>query len=1762
MQCLNTKNKEVAALLAEYTEILGSENAAYYVLSENNGYGLDKAPNGADSKLFADLLSHFNNDTKLAIQAKAKTFTESFKQWFGESKVTDSNSEPLVVYHYSDSLLKEFSIEFDNYFSKQKGGTKKAIFFTENAKPAKNTVLDRDFQYPVYLSASTIIEKSGTKSELTEQGEGFVSTINRASDEADVVLFKGIDDNQELKQNIYVINNPNNVKSIDNQGAFSTLDNNIYAASTGEDIDLPINTTYKTSKDFLSGNDSVLAKQLSATIEKAGLPEIEIEYVNVPLSDLFKIEGVTERTPALYDRNTNKIYVNPNGDFSLYGGLDNVLMHEVVHAITVDALMKDSAKAKELNDIYQQYKKVHIDYASSNVFEFAAEIFSNPRVIDNLDKINSKNQSLLQRLLAFIKSIFVSPTNATDIVIDLVLEYNASRLLEQNDTFESKDYLPTVFPAASEREMLAYNKAKDAFEAIVKTTEQQINSLKYNKINPVFDVKVASTLDKLLLSNDSIKKNLTDDVLENILDYSNGMFEYVDSILGTIDNAYETFNQLSDKIENAILEKDTDTLTVLDGILEEFKQDYIEPHLSNLTTVYNTLTTEHNNNIYATLMGPENFDQLKRIISGLRDELKSEAMIDKDNLGYLVTNLRIRRATSFLRNVGEEANDPRIKESLKNWLLFSGDISFYSEWFGSLSSTTQPILAAARKVIVNVDKKTRRQVYKRFAKFYAVASKVKKSDIKKLFELDENGQKTGFLARDRNYGRWHNKKLKFRQEFLKRNNMTTLDEVQLDPILYKKYKKEYETFKATNVHRKYTPEFYQLYTDLGIDTTKALSDINTDIQNVLQPFLDENKKPRFELMTKDEYDNYNRLLEYKRNLANIYDYETGEIKTGIAADIAKELTALNEKLYGGFVSNVNMSAFTKERLAMANTEGYSPDGSTLYEAWLDRNTKLDYTDEFKKLISENNKKDYGEVYDKLYQARKNLLDLYKTDKGESDYARMPDVVKDKIKGLDELMWRYIANAPKGDTTNVRLFKSELTSEAKKRGGRKALTEDDYFTDEKGHRHVYSYLTKIEAIDKKYMHRVPNKNWYETSAESKFIDNSYDNNITDLEQPRLSIKEYDNRSNFKYIQNNEALYNMYKEILNVMTEANAKLKYANFSNPHKLPQITGGIFDYISNRGFITGVRDYMMDDFAIRPDDEQYGREVETRPNGTEIKLVPTQYVSMLSDPEIGTSDLVKAVTKYYRMACNFENKKAVAPQINRINELIKEQGRIQTKEGAQKSAENSRLSNRLNQLVDITIFGKETIKWTANIGNYTLSLDKLIKNIARWGRDIGLGWNIRSAISGGVSAMSFYASDAANNMMMTKSDFAFGVKQVAREATLFKFASQLGKPQSSNKLFGLLEYNGLTFGENDLSDLEMPRVVRAIKRVASPYALFQMMSFIPNATFTAAVYRNYRLVDMPDGSKRFISRKAFMDIFPGTTLQKTALYDSYTESLWDAYEIKGKSLSIVPKYEQYIDQTLEDTIASSLSYLSSHAEGMSEEVDRGGIYQNAALSTIIMFRGFLPKNIENTLAPIHWNYETKEMAMGTLSALYYTWRLGLGNKFSNTMNKILDPKGNHPDKVKQLQELYPGVNIHDAIERFRKRLKFQIFTWFAWAMVLSSIINHFSDDDDDSYMIAFARLEVLKISTEMGSRYNLSDIFGILNSIAPVTKSLENVWAIMPWTYLNENKYKTIKRGAYKGYEGWQRDLFKVFPITNAYFNIKSPKDKLNTLNNALNNN
>lgn len=1754
-----------------------------------------------------------------------KNWKNSNKDKTNVSKVVDENGEPLVVYHGSSSEFDTFAIpSVDNrqYLSTK---IAPKFFFTPSIKTAKSFISPRDeailhivdreldfipldevqkgeedefvwgyiakklkgvtveelkniwfshveagdvhtyknpnrdkLFYPVFLSAKNLLVIDGKG----ERADKVLSENKNEIDANESVLITNIDETRESKPiSDYLVSNPNQIKSIDNQGTFSTQDNNIYLADSNSENTSQLESmqSYSNSKELLDNMDSEMATVLNDVAAKINMQPVSIEYTDRPLNEVYP--EATYWTPAIYDRNANKIVVNRNGDFSRYGSLENVLLHEIAHAITLDSLASNTEAANELRKIQKEYAEKYEDHASKNVYEFAAELFSNPEVIHNMFDFPAikGEKTLIQKIIDWFKRLFGKNTTHQDLInkiVDNVIEFNAYQTLEQRE--DSYDYIPDVLPAASKREEIASIKLRSVFSDMVKTAENRVASLRYNVIEDKFDRNENLRNDKLLSSLRSIQNSITDvEGVNNIANFLNGSLEYVDNVLYSLDEAEKVIKTIDEKISTAQITNDTEELTKLRTALDNFGAEYLYPHESNLRKLYNELNTEFNRNIYENILGTNEFDNILSVVDGLIREFSSKKMIDRENIGYMYGNSVRRTVEKFLRTEMEEAKDPNIDRALMNWLTFDGDLNWYHRFFATPVNSPKFVIKLLRKVIGDVNSMTHKQVYRKYAELYKAAKETRDHNL--LFERDVDGKKTGYLIRDRRYGVYQNNKYKFRKDWLKKHKLASIDELKLNPSLWIQYQKDYNDWKAENCERKYTPEFYAIFTNLSMEANMALSEVNLEIDNILKPYRDSStNKPRFERMPIDEYQKYIRLLEKKRNLANPYDPITGELKPegSVEAQIAAELTEAYAKLQEGLESKVDMDAFLEEMERMKNVEGYTPDGSdTLYSAWLERNTRWELTDEFKEKVSKQNKKDYGEIYDRLYQARYNLLRLYRTDKFEPDYTRMPQAVKDKIKELDIAMYN-VRKRTKKTVGSVRLFKSELSDLAKENGGKSAVSPEDIWVDDKGVKHYASYMTKVIPVRQQYMHRVPNSNWAETSEESKFYNKNYDNSIPEAEQPKLSIKEYDNRKAYNAVMRDPALVNLRNVILDVMNEANDKITHSNYKNNYKLPQINGNIFNYWGSRGLITGTRNYMVDAFGIQPDDEIHGVKVETRPNGTEINIMPTMYTTMLTDPASGTNDLIGAITKYYRMACNYENKKKVAPQLNLLDSLITNAGSIRQK-GFTKPAASSKLADAVHTYIGYHIYGRRDILPEVTLKGYKISLDKVFEYFSRWGRDIGLSWNLRSAISGGVAAWSFYANDAFVRKHYNMHDFTIANSILTKELISLKVASQFGKNQANNKLIGVLEYNGLTFNqEEDLSNTNRWRIGRMITRATEPYAAFKLMSFLPNSVFAVSVYLNYKLIRLEDGQLHFISENDFLDnhFLNKSIEERKAIYRNAKDNLWNAYEMKD-GFRVKSKYAPYVTAELEEEITAKLGSISSHAEGMVEEADKSGVHLLPALSTILMFRAFIPKNIENTISPMYWNYQTKELSMGTASAYFYGWKYGSDRKLIKLLRVLT---GRNDEKLKELQEQYPDVDVKKQIDLHIRRFNAQMFTYFFWLTIFN--LFGMGADDDDYWFTQFLRLELKKISLESGSRYNAMDIFDILNSITPLTQTFEDINRVInPLSYLSSRKYKEIERGAYKGLKGWQRDFIKVIPILNAYYNMKNPREKLNDMINRI---
>lgn len=169
-----------------------------------------------------------------ALKSSTEFITKAKKEYDSVSKVVDENGEPLVVYHYTDNEnLNEFSVDFDNYFA-QTGGTKKAIFFTED-KVEKgeedNFLTQRKARKSVFLNIKDLKTYNGTKEDLHKKGTSYREVVNKSAEENDVdggVHMSGFDDNKKTNQDIWIIHNPNQVKSAtDNVGSFSQENNDI-----------------------------------------------------------------------------------------------------------------------------------------------------------------------------------------------------------------------------------------------------------------------------------------------------------------------------------------------------------------------------------------------------------------------------------------------------------------------------------------------------------------------------------------------------------------------------------------------------------------------------------------------------------------------------------------------------------------------------------------------------------------------------------------------------------------------------------------------------------------------------------------------------------------------------------------------------------------------------------------------------------------------------------------------------------------------------------------------------------------------------------------------------------------------------------------------------------------------------------------------------------------------------------------------------------------------------------------------------------------------------------------------------------------------------------------------------------------------------------------------------------------------------------------------------------------------------------------------
>lgn len=205
MACLNLSIPRVKESLEELTRVFDSEDIAYAVLAQNNGYPLELTPNGKSSLLYQKILKldQVKGIREKALRLKARIYTPSFIETHGDwintkVKSTDVNGEPnFSVLGIGDvePTLPEFSLQDKalDFLHKEGKNNIPKLFdkysYTEDT-PSKFKDLER-LKNMLELSSEEF-KKNGL---FVDTGDKVIASINAK-------LFEEIIDTKKLIQNV------------------------------------------------------------------------------------------------------------------------------------------------------------------------------------------------------------------------------------------------------------------------------------------------------------------------------------------------------------------------------------------------------------------------------------------------------------------------------------------------------------------------------------------------------------------------------------------------------------------------------------------------------------------------------------------------------------------------------------------------------------------------------------------------------------------------------------------------------------------------------------------------------------------------------------------------------------------------------------------------------------------------------------------------------------------------------------------------------------------------------------------------------------------------------------------------------------------------------------------------------------------------------------------------------------------------------------------------------------------------------------------------------------------------------------------------------------------------------------------------------------------------------------------------------------------------------------------------------------------------
>ena len=837
---------------------------------------------------------------------------------------------------------------------------------------------------------------------------------------------------------------------------------------------------------LLGGIFSSMDKPLAEALSSHDIPV----RIGREMKDGELAKVVTENGGSVIFINQNELQLVSRG----YAGIS--IEHEIVHALTVDIINNPTteedfsfveANRKALRLITKNIKHLDVHsrnvvdgmYALTNEKEFAACFASDPNVraqiyqlAEKIDRIH-RNRNIVSYLKSLVnkivkafgkKAVFNEKSAVSQIqeyenrLTDFLM--NRPQIVEGNISPTSR--LRAVYNKI-DRSVLNHEQFIEEMKMLERMQSAEKNSLILNQPEPTLErgrarmhnydevVQALKTrIDALRASTlDSIVKgrliSTTDTQMQMFIVDEFGKYLAIQNLLRTsVPYIIETVDKLR------AIRRDEGRFTNTDYMYQ------MHANIGMYNAVFNNLSSIIENKDDAQRMIDEynarNTDKISmEDILAIKQNLENAKAFT--NQASTVLELMLKENVQYtLRKIAKETGNPDIEAYIKvmdstDSSMFIDDISIFETVVGSSDQSANEAVRALSYMINKALNKAMWDANDRAEELLKLQKELKRGEKGwHLYEKDNDGNFTGYLIRDLNFGQFQ----KDYDAFIRSLNKVLINQFGLTDLAednrvspdgldgkreaiitengrqVKYTAKEYfeqkrDEWLSTHCERKYMPKYYKYYSKLPQRVKDNLARIRTEIQAITTNYkdlYDENGVPHYEKLSKEDWIKLNVLWERRRFLSKDID-EYGNKKEGQDLEDARLLAEMYKELYGvdenGNEKKSEKKYYKEQWLAERNRiiEQFGADSKEL-EEWDERNTRktlkknefgeaLVFIEIEKEFGDQSVSGEYGPKYKQLKEERNQLLNNFRMPNGDIDINNMPQVIKNAINELNRKM---------------------------------------------------------------------------------------------------------------------------------------------------------------------------------------------------------------------------------------------------------------------------------------------------------------------------------------------------------------------------------------------------------------------------------------------------------------------------------------------------------------------------------------------------------------------------------------------------------------------------------------------------------------------------------------------------------------------------------------------------------------------------------------